>query len=56
MNNTLLAKLYGIIHENKISIWLESHGKKAKGYASFRSYNSIVDRLVTCRIIIGMSK
>jgi len=31
MISPILAKLYGIILENKISIWIESHGKRAKG-------------------------
>jgi hypothetical protein len=31
MISPILAKLYGIILEKKISIWLESHGKRAKG-------------------------
>ena len=33
MISPILAKLYGIILEKKISIWLESHGKRAKGHA-----------------------
>jgi hypothetical protein len=28
MISPILAKLYGIILEKKISLWLESHGKK----------------------------
>jgi hypothetical protein len=31
MINQILAKLYGIILEKKISLWLESHGKRDKG-------------------------
>jgi hypothetical protein len=30
MISPLLAKLYGIILEKKINIWLERHGKSAK--------------------------
>jgi hypothetical protein len=51
MISTILAKLDGIILEKKISIWLESHGKRAKGQARFRRYHSIVGHLVTFRII-----
>jgi hypothetical protein len=51
-NGDYLAKLYGIILEKKISIWLEIHGKRAKGQAEFRRYHSIVDHLVTFRIIV----
>jgi hypothetical protein len=31
MISPILAKLYGSILEKKINIWLESHGKRAKG-------------------------
>jgi hypothetical protein len=31
MISPILAKLYEIILENKISLWLEIHGKRAKG-------------------------
>jgi hypothetical protein len=30
MISPILVKLYGIILEKKISLWLESHGKRAK--------------------------
>jgi hypothetical protein len=51
MISHILAKLYGIILEKKISLWLESHGKRAKGQAGFRRYHSTLDHLVTFRII-----
>jgi hypothetical protein len=51
MISSILAKLYGIILEKKISFWLESHGKISKGQAKFMRYHSIVDHLVTFRII-----
>jgi hypothetical protein len=51
MISPILAKLYRIILEKKISIWLESHGKRAKGQVRFRRYHSTVDHLVTFRII-----
>ena len=38
MISQILAKFYGIILEKKISIWLESHCKRAKGQARFRRY------------------
>jgi hypothetical protein len=52
MINPILAKLYGIILEKKISLWLESHGKRVKGEAGFRRYHSIMDHLVTFRITV----
>ena len=52
MISPLLAKLYGIILENKINIWLESEGKRAKGQAGFRSKHSTTNHLVTLRIIV----
>jgi hypothetical protein len=51
MISPILAKLYEIILEKKISLWLESHGKRAKGQARFMIYHSTVDHLVTFRII-----
>jgi hypothetical protein len=48
MISLILAKLYGIILEKKISIWLERHGKRAKGQDGFRRY-STEDHLVTLR-------
>ena len=42
MISPILAKLYGIILEKKINIWLESHGKRAKGQARFRRYHLLV--------------
>ena len=32
----LLAKLYGIILENKINEWIEMEGNQAKGQEGFR--------------------
>jgi hypothetical protein len=51
MISLILAKLYGIILEKKISLWLESHSKRAKGQARFRRYHSTLDHHVTFRII-----
>ena len=51
MISLILAKLYGIILEKKISICLESHGRRAKGQVGFRRYHSTMDHLVTFRII-----
>jgi hypothetical protein len=31
MINPILANIYGIILEKKISLWLEIHGKRLKG-------------------------
>ena len=51
MISLILAKLYRIILEKKIILWLEIQGKRAKCQARFRRYNSTVDHLVTFRII-----
>jgi hypothetical protein len=51
MISPILTKIYGIILENKISIWIESHGKRVKGEVGFGRYHSTVDHLVTFRII-----
>ena len=52
MISPLLAKLYVILLEKKLSIWLESEGKRAKGQAGFRRQHSTTDHLVTLRIIV----
>ena len=52
MISPLLAKLYGIILEKKLSIWLESEGKQAKGQAGFRRQHSTMDHLIMLRIIM----
>ena len=52
MISPLLAKLYGIILEKKISRWLASEGKRAKGQAGFRRHHSTTDHLITLRIIM----
>jgi hypothetical protein len=51
MISPILAKLYGIILEKKISLWIESHGKRAIGQAGFRRYHSTADHIFTFRII-----
>jgi hypothetical protein len=51
MISSILAKLYGIILEKKIKLWLEIHGKRAKFLVGFRRYHSTVDHLVTFTII-----
>ena len=52
MTSPPLAKLYGIILENKLSIWLESEEKQAKGQAGFRRQHSTTNHLVMLRIIV----
>jgi hypothetical protein len=51
MISPILAKIYGTILENKISLWLKSHDKRVKGKDEFRIYHSTMDHLVTFRII-----
>jgi hypothetical protein len=51
MISPILDKLYGIILEKKISLWLEIIVKELKAQAKFRRYHSTVDHLVTFRII-----
>ena len=51
MISLILSKLYGIILEKNINLWLERHGKRDKGWYGFGRYYSTVDHLVTFRII-----
>lgn len=46
MISPLLAKLYGVILEKKMSIWLEREGRRAKGQTSFRRHHSTNDHLI----------
>ena len=48
----LLAKLYGIILEKKLRIWLESEHKRAKGQVGFKRQHSTTDHLIMLRIIV----
>jgi hypothetical protein len=50
MISPILANLYGVILEKKITLWIEIHGKRAKGHDRFRIYHSNFDHLVTFRI------
>ena len=52
MISPLLSKLYGIIIDNKIHIWLKSHGKRDKGQATFMSYHSTLDHLAMLNITV----
>jgi hypothetical protein len=47
MISLILPKLYGIILEKNIILWLESHGKRPKGQTRFRIYHSTMDHMVT---------
>ena len=37
------TKIYMLILEKKLSLWLEIQGKRAKGQAGFRSHHSTID-------------
>jgi hypothetical protein len=52
MTTPLLSKLYGIILEKKINIWIEIHIISIKGEIRFRSYHSIMDHIITLKIIV----
>jgi hypothetical protein len=46
MINPILVKMYIMILEKKVSIWLESHNKIDKGQVGFRRYHSIWTKLL----------
>ena len=52
MIKPLLAKLYGIILENKFSILIEIQGKIPKGKVYFRRHHSTIDHLITFKVIV----
>jgi hypothetical protein len=39
MISVILTRIYGIILEKNIRLWLESHGKRVEGQAGFRRYH-----------------
>jgi len=51
MISPLLAKLYGIILEKKITVWRESERKQAKGQGGFIRHHSTTNHLITLRVI-----
>ena len=55
MMSHILAKLYEIILRMQIIIWLEIHGQRVKGQVGFHRYHSIMDNLVTLKIIVEES-
>lgn len=48
----ILAKLYGLIFEKKIRIWVGTHGKRAKWKASFRRHHSTIGHFFTLSTIL----
>ena len=51
MISHLLAKLYGIILENKINEWIEMEGNRDKDQRGFERHHSTTGHLVKLMII-----
>ena len=56
MVSSTIASLYNTIMEQKISTWTESTNKRTLGQVGFRPKYSIVDHLVTVRVIMEKSR
>ncbi len=52
----ILAKLFAMILEKRMSKWVEQHGLRAKGQAGFRKDYRTTDQLFILRILIEQSK
>jgi hypothetical protein len=52
MINSLFAKLFGSMLENRINKWAKEGDKRAKGQAGFRPKHSTIDHGITLRHII----
>lgn len=52
MISPILTKLYKLILERKIRLWIKSHRKSTKVQANFKRHHSILDHLVTPNIIV----
>jgi hypothetical protein len=53
---SILAKLFAMILDKRLSKWVEKHGLRAKGQAGFRKDYHIIDQLFILRILIEQSK
>ncbi len=52
----ILAKLFVMILEKRLSEWVEQHGLRAKGQAGFRKDYCTIDQLFILRTLIEQSK
>jgi len=52
----ILAKLFVMILDKRLSKWAKQHGLRAKGQAGFRKDYHIIDQLFILRILIEQSK
>ncbi len=52
----ILAKLFAMILEKRLSEWVEQHGLRAKGQAGFRKDYHTTDQLFILRILIKQNK
>jgi hypothetical protein len=52
----ILAKLFTMILEKRLSEWVEQHGLRAKGQAGFRKDYRTIDQLFILRTLIKQSK
>jgi hypothetical protein len=52
----ILAKLFAMILEKRLSEWVEEHGLRAEGQVGFRKYYHTTDQLFIFRTLIEQSK
>ncbi len=52
----ILAKLFAMILEKRLSEWVEQHGLRAKGQTGFRKDYCTIDQLFILRSLIEQSK
>jgi hypothetical protein len=52
----ILAKLFAMILDKRLSEWVEQHGLRAKGQAGFCKYYCTTDQLFILRSLIEQSK
>ncbi len=52
----ILAKLFAMILNKRLSEWVEQHGLHAEGQAGFRKYYSTTNQLFILRTLIEQSK
>ena len=52
----VIAKLFVMILDHRIAVWLEDEGIKAKGQAGFRKDHRTTDNIFVCKSLIDKQK
>ena len=56
MVGSTMAKLFGMVMENKVRSWAEENSKRAKSQAGFHKHCNTTGHLVTLRVMMEESR